>query len=213
MGRHDTDWEAVEREYRAGIRSLRDIGGEFGCSEAAIRKRAKAQNWERDLTARIDAKTEALVRKAEAVRTKVRSARELADDDVIVEANAQSRAEAIVSQTQDARRGRVVVQKMIDEIEGQIDGREYLDQLAELLDEGDTEKLAQVARKVGSFPSRVDSVKKLIDSLRIAVELERKVLRIKDDSVAEDFAKKIGEGMGMSAMESYRALCKAGSGE
>jgi len=56
MARKAVDWESVEREYRAGIRSLRDIAGEVGVSEGAVRKRAKAEGWERDLSARITSK-------------------------------------------------------------------------------------------------------------------------------------------------------------
>lgn len=52
MARKAVDWEAVEREYRAGIRSLRDIAGEVGVSEGAIRKRAKAEGWEREKAVR-----------------------------------------------------------------------------------------------------------------------------------------------------------------
>lgn len=43
--RPKVDWEGVEREHGANRRSLRDIGEEFGCSEGAIRKRAKRDGW------------------------------------------------------------------------------------------------------------------------------------------------------------------------
>ena len=55
------DWEAIEREYRAGIRSLRDIAEEHGCSNPAILKRAKKYGWTRDLAEKIRAKADALV--------------------------------------------------------------------------------------------------------------------------------------------------------
>lgn len=48
----DIDWNAVELEYRAGIKSLKAIGNEFGVSDAGILKRAKRDGWERDLSAR-----------------------------------------------------------------------------------------------------------------------------------------------------------------
>ena len=43
------DWEAIEREYRAGLFSVREIARKHGLSETAIRKRAKAEGWERAL--------------------------------------------------------------------------------------------------------------------------------------------------------------------
>mgnify|MGYP001581759619 CR=1 FL=1 len=42
-------WERIELDYRAGIKSLRQIAAEQGISEGAIRKRAKRDDWSRDL--------------------------------------------------------------------------------------------------------------------------------------------------------------------
>lgn len=209
MARRVVDWEAVEREYRAGIRSLRDIGQEFGVSEGAIRKKAKAETWDRDLSAKIEAKAEALVRKAE-VRSKVRSERSAHDERETIETTAQLMADAVLHQRKDVSRSRAIVQKLFAELEAEGDGLEDLAMLAEALQSGDEEKLSQIARKVIAFPSRVDSAKKLADSLRVLVELERKVLRIKDDSSADDVLKKIGEGAALSGMDAYKRMCGGG---
>ncbi len=50
-----TDWEAIEREYRAGMLSLREIGRRHGVTEGAIRKKAKAEGWERPLADKVRA--------------------------------------------------------------------------------------------------------------------------------------------------------------
>ncbi len=42
------DWERIELDYRAGIKSLRQIGEEHAISEGAVRKRAKRDEWERE---------------------------------------------------------------------------------------------------------------------------------------------------------------------
>jgi hypothetical protein len=49
MAGEATDWEAIEREYRAGQLSVREIARQYAVSEGAIRKRAKAEGWERAL--------------------------------------------------------------------------------------------------------------------------------------------------------------------
>lgn len=208
MARRVVDWEAVEREYRAGIRSLKDIGGEFGVSDAGILKRAKKDGWERDLSERIRAKAEAKV-SAALVSEKV-SAAEAANERVTVDVGAQVLADAVLHQRKDVSRSRAIVQKLFAELEAQGDGLEDLAMLAEALQSGDEEKLSQIARKVIAFPSRVDSAKKLADSLRVLVELERKVLRIKDDSSADDVLKKIGEGAALSGMDAYKRMCGGG---
>ena len=45
------DWKRIEFEYRAGIRSLREMGAAHGVSHVAISKRAKAHEWERSTIA------------------------------------------------------------------------------------------------------------------------------------------------------------------
>ena len=52
------DWEKIEADYRAGIKTLRQIAGEHGVSHVAINKRAKRDGWSRDLSAKIAAKAE-----------------------------------------------------------------------------------------------------------------------------------------------------------
>lgn len=54
MPRRDPiDWPSIELHYRAGTRALRDIGQEFGCTHAAIRKRAIRDRWTRDLQGKV----------------------------------------------------------------------------------------------------------------------------------------------------------------
>ena len=44
------DWEVIEREYRAGQLSVREIAETHGVSHPAILKRAKRDGWERNLS-------------------------------------------------------------------------------------------------------------------------------------------------------------------
>ena len=202
------DWVAVEREFRAGIRSLRDIGEEFGVSHTGIKKRADEDGWVRDLGAKIRAAAEDKVSKAAV--SKIVSAETKATERDIVEANATMQADAVLGQRRDVSRSRGVVQKLFAELETQLDCAEDFAKLGELMaspDDNGTDKLNELYRKVMSLPSRVDSAKKLADALRVLIELERKVLRIKDDSGLEDAAKKFGDGVAMSAMEAYSRMC------
>ena len=43
------DWEAIHAEYRAGQLSNVMLGKKYGVTEGAIRKRAKAEGWQKDL--------------------------------------------------------------------------------------------------------------------------------------------------------------------
>lgn len=47
MSKPSIDWAAIQPHHHAGIRSLRDIGGEFGVSDVAIIKHARKNGWTR----------------------------------------------------------------------------------------------------------------------------------------------------------------------
>lgn len=53
------DWELIEKHYRAGIMSLREIAKEGGVTEGAIRKRAKRDGWPCNLLPRKTCRGEA----------------------------------------------------------------------------------------------------------------------------------------------------------
>lgn len=186
MARKLIDWEAVEVQYRAGIRSLKDIGNEFGVSDAAIIKRAKRDSWSRDLAAKIQAKAEAKV-SAAMVSAEV-SAQTKATEHAIIEANAQAIADAILAHRKDIRRNRGLANKMLAELEAQTDSPELFGQLAELMHSSDSDapdKLNDLYRKVISLPSRIDSAKKLAETLRVTIALEREAFGMDKEQKAE----------------------------
>jgi transposase-like protein len=67
--RRTTDWEAIEREFRAGQLSVREIARQHGVTDGAIRKRAAAHGWERDLSGQVRETV-----RSRLVRTEVRTA-------------------------------------------------------------------------------------------------------------------------------------------
>ena len=168
------DWERIEADYRAGVLSLREIAAPFKVTEGAIRKRAKRDGWERNLSARIHEKAESLVRKA-AVRSAVRSEQPISEREII-EANAERIAQVRGEHRADIQRVRALGLSLLAELEGQTTSRELLDQLGELLrapDDNGMDRLNDLYRKVISTPSRVDSAKKVAETLKHAIGMER----------------------------------------
>jgi hypothetical protein len=53
MTKRNIDWEAIEKEYRAGQISVCAIARQNGITETYVRKRAKKEGWERNLQDRI----------------------------------------------------------------------------------------------------------------------------------------------------------------
>ena len=170
------DWERIELDYRAGIKVLRQIAGENGITEGAIRKRAKRDDWTRDLSERIQEKADQLVRN-EAVRNLVRKESSVSER-VLVEANAQDQASVRLSHRKDIQRKRAIVASLMDELEAQVgpDNAALLADLGDMLrspDENGQDKLNDLYRKIISLPERAKTAKTLAETLRIAVDMER----------------------------------------
>ena len=173
------DWERIELDYRAGVKTLRQIAEENDVTHGAINKRAKRDGWERDLSAKIVAKAESLVSKAEV--SKQVSIEALVTERAVIEANAQAIADVILSHRKDIQRNRSLAGKMLSELEAQTNDPELFEQLAELMAEPDqsgVDKLNILYRKVLSLPSRIDSAKKLAETMRVMVALEREAFGV-----------------------------------
>lgn len=162
--RKQIDWEKVEAEYRAGIKSLREIGAEFGVSHVAVDKKAKRQGWVRDLSAKIKAKADALVNRAG-----VNRAVNGASENDIVDSNAQAILNVRLSHRANIRKTKCLVERLLDEVDG-----------------ANTEGEARGSKERLSIPQRVDCVRKLTDSTKTLIGLEREAWGIgtgADDSM------------------------------
>ena len=137
-GKAAPDWERIELDYRAGIKTLRQIADENGITHGAINKRAKRDGWERDLSEKINAKADALVSKA-LVSNDVSKEYRIAEKQV-VDANAQAVAEVRLAHRKDIHRARKLTNTLLDELEQEgmppderVAGDEYVDILREAI--------------------------------------------------------------------------------
>lgn len=170
------DWERIELDYRAGIKTLRQIADEHGITHGAVNKRATRDGWQRDLAHKIQTKADALVSMA-AVSTKVSTESKVAERQV-VEANAQAVADVRLAHRKDIRRARTLTNALLHELELQTDPStlELLEQLGELLrseDDNGQDRRNDLYMKVLSLSERSKTMKTLADSLRVVVDMER----------------------------------------
>lgn len=181
------DWEAIESAYRAGLMSLREIASQHNISEGAIRKRAKRDDWSRDLQAKIQERAEDLVRKKE-VRKQVRSEGSVSER-VLIEATAEVIATVRMEHRGDIRRARELTNTLFDELAGECGDVAALDQLGEMMrspDDKGMDKLNDLYHKIISLPSRVKSMKDLSDSLKTLIGLEREAYSIENKAEAKE---------------------------
>ncbi|CNF22287.1 hypothetical protein V9P73_004294 [Yersinia enterocolitica] len=176
------DWEAIESAYRAGLMSLREIASQHSISEGAIRKRAKRDDWSRDLSAKIKERAEDLVRKEE-VRKQVRTETTLTER-VLIEASAEVIANVRMEHRGDIRRAREITNALFDELGAECADIESLRKLGELMldpDENGRDRLNEVYQSIIALPERVKAVKALSDAMKNLIGLERQAYDIGED--------------------------------
>lgn len=181
------DWERIELDYRAAVKTLRQIADEHGISHGAINKRAKRDGWERNLTEKIQAKADALVSKA-AVSKEVSKEGRIAEN-AVIEANALTQAGVRLAHRADIERTRRLCMGMLTELEQQSADPALITEAADILRSTPPEemtkekraKLAEAAAKAGSLQARSGVMRSLAESLKSLIALERQAFGIREE--------------------------------
>lgn len=180
------DWRAIERDYRAGIKPLRQIGAEHGVTEGAIRKRAKRDDWVRDLGEKIRQKADEIVRR-DAVRTEQRRA----DEGGIVASNAEMQAAVRREHRRDISGLRAMVGALLDELGVITTNRDAFEAAVQMLAAGDDVAGAAALQKAISLPMRAGTLEKLVNCMAKLVPLEREAFGIDDKAKEESPLEKL----------------------
>lgn len=185
MAEKEINWEKIELDYRAGVKSIRQIAAENEIAESGIRRRAKQYEWVRDLSEKIKAKADDIVRK-ESVRSSVRTKTTISEKDTI-DANANEVASVRLAHRKDIQRSRKIAMSLFDELEMMV-GQEnvkLLEMLGELMwspDDKGNDKVNDLYMKIISMPGRVKSMKDLSDTLKTLIALERQAFGLDDEN-------------------------------
>ena len=180
------DYDAIEPDWRAGIKSPEQIATEYHAatgvkvSRAAIAKHFKKLGIGRDLSAKVQAKAASMV--AEAMVTgKVSKVTTLKDAEIINE-SALTVAAVQIAHRKDINRNRNLALSLLEELEAETGSIDLFKQLGEIMAEQDgpgVEKLNEIYKKVIGLPQRIDSVKKLSETLKNLIMMEREAYGIK----------------------------------
>jgi hypothetical protein len=173
------DWDALEPHYRAGTRSLKDLGKEFGCSDAAIIKHARKEGWTRNLRGKIQAKADAKVSAAavaaETGKTKV-------TESIRVEVESEVQARVRLSHRTDIQRGKRITNALMTELEEQANIKKKLPlkERAAILKQLVETQRSQVAMEVQAYgiaqmtdPGDDVPIDPIVGARRLAFVLQR----------------------------------------
>ena len=187
--RKPIDWERVEADYCAGVKSIREIARENGVSDRAVRDKAKANDWTRDVSAKVAAKAGKLLR-TEELRTQLRSEKQASEKEIVA-ASAQAIVNVKLSHRKSISRQRELVERLLAELEAQTGDVDLFGQLGELMhnpDDKGVDKLNEIYKKVIATPQRIDSLKKLAETLKHLIYLEREAFDIVPAPTPQDNA-------------------------
>lgn len=146
------DWPGIEHDYRNGDMSIRDLAKWYSVSEAAVRKRAKANGW----TRQEDAPKQSVKRKEISVTYSV--------PETIVTTETTD-PEAIVG------RGRNLALRMLDELNAATSRLDELETFIVEATEGDeSQRRVEALMKAVSLSSRANTLKALAQAVKTLAE-------------------------------------------
>jgi hypothetical protein len=209
------DWPAVERDFRTGKFTTRELGGKYGCSHAAVGQRARKEGWKQDLAQAVRQATSAIlvegvvvpkavhaqVSRAVSKEAKRQAASTFQTTQETILAAAEVNKSVILCHRDDIKRAREAAMGLLEEV--RMSGLTDADRvvlLRVLADDEDADAETMLAAraaivKLTSLPVRVTGVKALADALTKLQAAERVAFGL-DDKGEKDPAAPLDQALG-----------------
>lgn len=210
------DWKAIDPLWRAGIVSVAELSRRFKVSRPGITSHYAELGIERDLLPAIRSKAGQLVHRAaasgeEQVAPPATPLSDNPSDAETVDVNARVQADAILRHRRDVLSAQELTSELLNELRTTTLDWPHFERLDELVrkvaksgkvKDKDVADLMATYRRVTSITTRIDNNKKLAETIKVLVELERRVLVI-DEATPIDPGKRIAEEVasGMEALK------------
>lgn len=169
------NYDYARRQYEAGVKSAKQIADEIGVSTVRLLRRASIEGWMRDPHAKTALAAELKATKQQLQDQQLERAERI---------NVEMQAQVLVRHRTDINDIKVVVKKLLTELRMMTEADGSLEDVAAELAacEGLTAKrqelLQKVYDKVLALPARVDVAKKLTDTFKTLLQLERQAYGI-----------------------------------
>jgi hypothetical protein len=185
--RKSVDRERLELDYRAGIKTFREMATDHGISAPRVKQIATEEKWTRDLTKRVKAAAEDKLNKT-ILNNKLNAGRKKASEKELVESISDDIVIIRLAHRSDIGSTRDLFRSLLTECKAETGTPELFESIAQLLDTSGPDqtgtwrqdKLNEIYKKVISTPGRIESAKKLTEMLEKLVKLERQAFGITD---------------------------------
>ncbi len=200
------DWELIEKEYRVGIKTIRQLAKDYGVSHTAIQKRAKKFGWVQDLSEKIQTTAQTLVAKGMVARSV--STETTLTDAATVKVYSGIVADVDLQQREDLQLAINTQRIMLQELALLADPKfaEHLERLGEIMDttyenaSGNVvkDKVNELYRYIISLSGRVKMAKEIAGAYGVYHPLQRKAFGLDAEkgtkSEFEDMLRRIKDG-------------------
>lgn len=204
-GRIKVDWQAVERDYRTGQFTLRELEAKHGANNATISRRAAKHEWTQDLTEAIKQATNSAL--IESILTEEGSKAQQNAATVVLAA-AEVNKGVILGHRHGLRRITGIKSVLLDQIEQAAENLPELTEIIEMArkpDENGKDAVNDALRKAMSRSALVDDLKKLADVDEKVRKGEREAFSL-DAKTPEDTAEARYANMSMTERAARLAL-------
>jgi len=168
------DWDAIERQYRLGQKSNKQLGEEFGVDHSSVGRRAKRYGWVVDKAAEVTAVANALL-----IQNATGNANPNATPSALeIKAAGQAQADVVLLHRRGLRRLAGLRDTMLDELgaSSSVDGQHLIARMHEIVygsDEEDSKRAEALRREL----NRALSLSGRVDDLRKLAEIDERVRR------------------------------------
>lgn len=173
------DWDAIERDYRTGRFTFRELETKHGVPNSTIMRRAKREGWSADLSNAVRQATNAALIQAQ-VAEKCSDAQQNAAETVL--AAAEVNKQVILGHRKHVASAIGLVTELMEELRLLGSAKEDLERLAEIVGGEDPDEMLRTIRKVTSVHTKASTVKTLADAIDKLVRAERLAFGIDDES-------------------------------
>jgi uncharacterized protein YjiS (DUF1127 family) len=170
------DWESIEKDYRANVLSIREVGKLHSISDKAIRNKAKEFGWERDLSAKVAEKV-----RSELVRSESAPADAKKTEQEIVDAAAATVVQVVRSHRVRIRQGNELTELLTKQLTDVAGKREEFETAIEIVcaEDKSPERMARLMKAV-SLEKHAAIACNLANATKTWVGLERQAFSIED---------------------------------
>lgn len=206
MGRrspdNQIDWELIEKEFRLGQSTLRQLAATHKVQPSAISRKAKKENWVQDKRGAVKALSDAQLLISNNRKATIKATE---PTEVDIEVAATVRTNIVLAHRSDAQKARTLTMKLMAELEHQTDNQDLFERLQELLEDpvGESDsagaserqrKRVEAFQKAMSLGSRTGTMKALAESLSKVVSIEREAFGISTEP-EEDPARVVSDAI------------------